>query len=130
MSSGYFTRSFAAALAVTLGLFCGVSSSSAAGPVYVGDEVTFTDLSTGDPYLHVWDFDYDGILPLPDSLDQNPTWTFQEAGVYRVYLEACNLNGCGTVDKNVVVLDAPDLIFRDGVESGDFSAWTFITGGS
>lgn len=129
MCSGFPTRMLTAVLAIALFLTCLASAARAEGPVYAGVEVQFTDLSSGDPYIFAWDFDYDGILALFDSTDQNPSWTYDEPGTYQVFLEACNLHGCGTTFKTVVVLDSPDLIFRDDVESGDTSAWSIVIGG-
>ncbi len=46
--------------------------------------VQFTDVSTGGtPVQWAWDFDNDGMI---DSTDQNPTYTYTDAGVYSVNL--------------------------------------------
>ena len=45
--------------------------------------VNFTDLSQNEPTNFYWDFNNDGIF---DSNEQNPTYTYEDAGVYRVYL--------------------------------------------
>ncbi len=44
--------------------------------------VNFTDQSTG-PTSWTWDFDNDGTV---DSNEQNPTWTYNSAGIYSVSL--------------------------------------------
>jgi len=46
-------------------------------------DVQFTDLSEGTILNWQWDFDNDGVI---DSYDQNPQWTYQNAGVYSVKL--------------------------------------------
>ncbi|MCP4112178.1 MAG: PKD domain-containing protein [Desulfobacteraceae bacterium] len=46
-------------------------------------EVKFTDKSTGSPASWQWDFDNDGTI---DSTEQNPTYTYNTAGVYSVKL--------------------------------------------
>jgi len=51
--------------------------------------VHFTDEST-DAELWEWDFNNDGII---DSHEQNPTYTYTEAGSYSVSLTAKNPNG-------------------------------------
>lgn len=125
MRFGLPVRPFLAVLA--LAVFVLAPVAGAEGPVYAGKEVTFTDLSSNDPHLFAWDFDYDGELPLFDSFDQNPTWTFDQAGVYTVFLEACNLHGCGTTFKTVVVQEG--IMLSDDFETGDFSAWSLVTSG-
>nr|MBC8478107.1 leucine-rich repeat domain-containing protein [bacterium] len=50
----------------------------------VGSEVQFTDLSHGNPTSWNWDFESDGIV---DATNQNPTWIYNEAGIYSVSLE-------------------------------------------
>lgn len=46
-------------------------------------EVQFTDLSTGQILGWMWDFDNDGTI---DSNEQNPIYTYNDAGVYTVAL--------------------------------------------
>ena len=50
---------------------------------YMPHEVHFTDNSTGDINYWNWDFDGDGTL---DSWEQNPSYTYMEAGKYTVSL--------------------------------------------
>ena len=45
--------------------------------------VQFTDLSAGNPTIWLWDFDNDGFA---DSNDQNPSYTYNTAGLYTVSL--------------------------------------------
>ncbi len=51
------------------------------------EEINFTDISIHDPLFEItswqWDFDNDGGI---DSEEQNPTWSYDEAGVYDVKL--------------------------------------------
>ena len=46
-------------------------------------EVHFTDESTGDVISWEWDFDNDGTV---DSTEQNPSYTYSNAGTYTVSL--------------------------------------------
>jgi len=48
-------------------------------------DIQFTDLSTGefDIIVWEWDFDNDGTI---DSYDQNPTYTYSNAGIYTISL--------------------------------------------
>ena len=45
--------------------------------------VNFTDLSTGNPISWEWDFQNDGTI---DSYEQNPSYTYTNAGLYTVSL--------------------------------------------
>lgn len=58
------------------------SADITSGPVPL--QVQFTDLSTGNVAGWEWDFDNDGTI---DSYDQNPTWTYDSAGIYSVVLK-------------------------------------------
>jgi PKD repeat protein len=49
--------------------------------------VQFTDLSLGDPAFWLWDFNNDGFA---DSNEQNPSYTYTEAGSYSVKLTVSN----------------------------------------
>ncbi|MCF7920381.1 MAG: FG-GAP-like repeat-containing protein, partial [Candidatus Cloacimonetes bacterium] len=53
-------------------------------------EVQFTDLSACNPVSWEWDFDNDTVI---DSYDQNPVWTYNEAGVYSVSLTVSDGDG-------------------------------------
>ncbi|MBL8898557.1 MAG: PKD domain-containing protein, partial [Planctomycetes bacterium] len=61
----------------------------------------FTDTSTGSPTLWSWDFDGDNI---PDSAQQNPSWTYGAGGLYTVTLTASNACGGGTATAQVNVI--------------------------
>lgn len=52
-------------------------------------DVSFTDLSTGDPLpaTWAWDFNGDGVI---DSTDQNPVFTYLTGGTYTVALTVSN----------------------------------------
>ncbi len=51
--------------------------------IVAGTEIQFTDLSTGNPTSWQWDFENDGTI---DSYIQNPSWTFEEPGLFTVSL--------------------------------------------
>ena len=52
-----------------------------------GTEIQFNDLSTGNPVTWAWDFQNDSVI---DSNEQNPTWAYEEPGVYDVVLTITN----------------------------------------
>jgi PKD repeat protein len=66
---------------------------------------SFTDTSTGSPSLWSWDFDGDNV---PDSAQQNPTWTYGAGGLYTVTLIASNACGGGTATQQVNVIANDD----------------------
>jgi PKD repeat protein len=72
-------------------------------PVYLGEEVVFTNTTTaGVPpeTTYVWDFG-DGYM----TTKENPTHTYAKVGVYEVTLIACNPeNMCNTFTASVEVL--------------------------
>ncbi|MBL8898191.1 MAG: PKD domain-containing protein [Planctomycetes bacterium] len=65
----------------------------------------FTDTSTGSPSVWSWDFDGDNI---PDSAQQNPSFTYPAGGTYTVTLNASNACGAGTSTRQVVVITNDD----------------------
>lgn len=104
-------------------------AASGGGPaVTAGEPVQFRDRSTGLPTTWAWDFDYDFLLPTLDSTRQNPRWTYSQPGIWAVRLQVCNALGCSVRIRFIEVLPgqepAPEAIFADGFESGDFSRWT------
>lgn len=72
-----------------------------------GLEVTFADLSTGNPTQFQWDFG-DGSEV---STLQNPTHTYGSARTYAVSLRVTNTNASSTVNKLVEVVVAPTANF-------------------
>ncbi|WBX73008.1 PKD domain-containing protein [Tenacibaculum pacificus] len=61
--------------------------------VCLGSTIQFTDTSTGIPTS--WDWSFEGGIP-ETSTGQNPTITYNQAGVYQVTLTATNGFGTGT----------------------------------
>ena len=85
---------------------------SPANPV-VGQEVQFTDTSTGNP--NTWQWDFQNPPNGTDSTAQNPTWTFTEATTYAVRLTA-----------SVPPFDIDDVVVNvtvspNNVDNGDLS---------
>ncbi len=80
--------------------------------------VSFADLSEGDIETWAWDFENDGTI---DSDEQNPKWTYNDAGVYSVSLIVSNTAGADTVVKTdfISVISQPDTIFVNKDGSGD-----------
>jgi PKD repeat protein len=66
--------------------------------------VSFTDVSTNSPTSWAWDFDNDGKI---DAVAQNPTYTYELAGIYTVNLTVSNAAGSDSEVK-------PDLITVTG----------------
>ena len=61
--------------------------------VLIGQSVSFTDLSTGNPTI--WDWTFEGGIPSSSTL-QNPVITYNTPGTYDVTLVAVNANGSGS----------------------------------
>lgn len=73
--------------------------------VVVGGTVSFTDMSTYNP--DTWDWTFEGGTPSSSS-QQNPTVTYNTAGVYDVSLHASNADGGNTMLKTdyITVVDS------------------------
>jgi hypothetical protein len=98
-------------------------------PVTAGVPVEFHDRSSGLPTTWEWDFDYNFLVPTPDSTQQNPTWTYTDPGTFAVRLQVCNALGCDVRIRFIDVLPGdgpPAEIFADGFESGDLSRWSGV----
>ncbi|AKB34216.1 cell surface protein [Methanosarcina siciliae HI350] len=63
--------------------------------------VQFTDLSTGSPTAWAWDFDNDGNV---DSTEQNPSYTYNDAGSYTVNLTVTNADGSDSEVKDAYIV--------------------------
>jgi len=77
-----------------------------------GTEILFTDLSTGPPINWEWDFDNDGTI---DSYIQNPTWTYNDPGLYTVALTVSDGSGSDTEIKTDYIdvrVNIPDANFK------------------
>jgi PKD repeat protein len=59
--------------------------------------VNFTDLSTGDIDAWAWDFDDDGQI---DSTEQNPTWVYDQGGLYTVSLAVSGPGGSDSTTRD------------------------------
>ena len=59
--------------------------------------ITFTDQSIGTPTTWAWHFNGDAT---PDTIVQNPSYTFNTAGVYNVTLVVTNAGGSDELTKN------------------------------
>jgi PKD repeat protein len=79
------------------------ASFESSSPVFLGDEMVFTNTSTaGFPLetTYIWDFG-DGIM----TTEENPTHLYAAVGLYEVSLIACNAEGmCNTFTATVEVL--------------------------
>jgi PKD repeat protein/Tol biopolymer transport system component len=83
--------------------FCG-SPTSGTVPL----EVTFTDLSTGDPTSWSWDFGDGGT-----SAEQNPTHEYTGVGHFTVSLTAGNAGGSDTETKTAYITTTPPAPIAD-----------------
>lgn len=73
--------------------------------ICVGQQITFTDQSTGNPTAWSWVFG-NGASPQASS-SQNPTVTFNTAGTYSIKLTVSNANGSkDTTKTNYVTVNA------------------------
>jgi PKD repeat protein len=91
------------------------SFTASATNIDIGDAVSFSDTSTGNPTSWSWDFNNDGS---EDSTDQNPTYTFNTAGSFTVTLTATNSCGSDTATTTVTVNFGTDILFSE-----DFSGY-------
>ncbi len=82
--------------------------------------IQFTDESSNNPDNWLWSFD--GGNPSV-STEQNPTVTFEQAGVYTVILQAGNAAGSNTQVETdfIVVEDIPDALFTLNQEDANIS---------
>ncbi len=73
-------------------LLPGIEASFSADPLEGNAPliVQFTDQSSMNPVEWEWDFENDGII---DSYEQNPTWVYDEPGVYSVTLNVSDSLG-------------------------------------
>ena len=100
-----------------------------------GDEVTFTDQSTGSPTSWAWNFP--GGTP-STSQDQNPTITYLRPGTYDVTLIAANGNNEDTeikVDYIIVEVALPPVVANftlssDTIEIGNSITFTSTSTGN
>jgi len=103
-----------------------------------GEEVHFTDLSTGNPTIWKWDFENDGVI---DSITQNPSWNYDTAGVYSVKLIVSDGTNYDTLIKQdyIIVCDPNVDIFPDSMSycnvdsslidaGGGFNSYSWNTG--
>lgn len=79
-------------------LECELIADFSANPVsgYSPLNVIFTDESFGNPITWEWDFNNDGII---DSYIQNPTFTYNQPGIYSVALTVYNGTNEDTIIK-------------------------------
>jgi PKD repeat protein len=97
--------------------------TASATTIEVGQNVTFTDNSSGSPTSWSWDFDGDGS---EDSIDQNPTYTFNTAGSYTVTLTPTNSCGSDTetkVDYITVTVAAVNIAIQNF--DGATPSWSY-----
>ncbi len=91
--------------------------------------VQFTDSSTGNPTSWAWDFYSDGTA---DSEDQNPVYTYEQAGNYSVSLTVSNEKGSSSVVKSDYI-EVYDVDNEEGIKNviealeADGSFTTFVS---
>ncbi|MFH1159958.1 MAG: T9SS type A sorting domain-containing protein [bacterium] len=83
--------------------------------IELGDQVIFTDLSTGSPTSWAWVFE--GGSPGTSYLQTPPAITYSTPGLWDVTLVVSNVNGSDT-------LTIPDYIYVGGVGINDHSSAT------
>jgi PKD repeat protein len=77
---------------------------------YAPLEVSFEDLSTGDPTSWFWDFGDNTSSTL-----KNPIHTYYNSSTYPVTLTACNEGGCSSITINVTVFGFSDYVTNESV---------------
>ncbi|MFC1974536.1 PKD domain-containing protein, partial [Chloroflexota bacterium] len=90
--------------------------------ISVGDNVTFTDTSTGPPTSWLWDFGDGGT-----STEQNPSHKYTEVGTYAVSLTATNFLNSDVETKPGLVVVQPGTLHHLTV-TGDNTTMTAGTG--
>ena len=90
--------------------------------------VNFTDLSIAENTIITswrWDFETDGII---DSEEQNPSWTYTEAGLYTVSLTVSDgaYSDTETKDDYITVLPAGSILEIGNVTGGLFKISTEV----
>lgn len=74
--------------------------------VCVGDCITFTDTSLGDPVTWLWDFG--GAVDPPTSDEMNPTVCFDTPGIFDVQLTVTNALGeSASTTNSITAFDSP-----------------------
>lgn len=89
----------------------------------VGTTIKFTDLSTGNPIQ--WSWSVTGPQDF-ESNEQNPSFTFTEAGTYDVKLIASNEEASGEKEE-VGYIMIGDFIFFQNWNDGDWHGWTEVS---
>jgi hypothetical protein len=79
------------------------SFGMSASVVAAGEAVHFTCTSTEYPTSWAWDFDGDGVV---DSTEANPTYVYDESGVYTVTLTVSNAIGSSSTTSQIIVFPA------------------------
>jgi PKD repeat protein len=94
--------------------------------IYVGESVSFTDLSAGGPTS--WNWSFTGGTPSVSST-QNPTVTYSTAGTYSVSLTASNSGSSDTktITDMITVSDAPAQSYCDATTNG-CGSYEYISG--
>lgn len=98
-------------------------------------EVNFTDLSTSPTALTSWqwDFDNDGTI---DSTEQNPTYTYENAGTYSVKLTVSGPSGTDSETKSNLITVEPggdpswEAIIDNGQAGTSSTGSWYISGGT
>lgn len=97
--------------------------SASSEKIYVGQTVTFTDLTSGGttPYTYAWDFENDST---DDSTEQNPEFTYNTAGTYTVKLVVTDQGRTFDTETKIDYIDvttapeALDVFFSEYIEGG------------
>lgn len=118
-------------LALVVGMFSGcvetetteASFEYTSDDNYVGTEFSFTDKSTGESLTYEWDFDGDGEV---DSMEQNPTYTFDTAGAYNVKLTVTDAEGTTSEYLSEIVISLKDIV-TTAIDSGFVTLATALT---
>ena len=101
-----------------------------------GEEITFTDTSTGTNIITSWNWTFPGGTPA-SSTEQNPIVIYDTKGDYDVTLEVTTSDGSNSITKtnyitmndDITITQQPtDLVQCSSVNSADFSVGVTYTG--
>lgn len=98
------------------------SASITNGPAPI--TVTFTDQSTGIPTSWAWDFDNDGKT---DSIEQNPTFPYTNAGTYSVKVTVGNAQGSDSLTLTNYITVTNPATFAAGFTASVTSGFVPLT---
>ena len=78
--------------------------------IFVGEEIQFTDLTTGNPVS--WSWEFQGASP-NTSTNQNPNVSYNTAGTYTVILRVADAQGAEDTETKTLFIEVLDRLTAD-----------------